>query len=58
MKIETKDNQIIIKHIYNSITIQTDDGKELYICLRDGGYEMKLNDGEWHLILEEKDFKY
>ena len=57
MKIETKDDQIIVKHIYNSITIETDEGKQLYICLRDRGYEMKLDNGEWHLITEETDFK-
>ena len=38
MKIETKDDQIIVKHIYNSITIETDEGKQLHICLRDRGY--------------------
>ena len=57
MKIETKDDQIIVKHIYNSITIETDEGKQLDICLRDRGYEMKLGNGKWHLITEETDFK-
>ena len=57
MKIETKDDQIIVKHIYNSITIETDEGKQLHICLRDSGYEMKLDNGNWHLITDESDFK-
>ncbi len=57
MKIETKDDQIIVKHIYNSITIETDEGKQLHICLRDRGYEIKLDNGKWHLITEETDFK-
>nr|WP_298655305.1 hypothetical protein [uncultured Flavobacterium sp.] len=57
MKIETKDDQIIVKQIYNSITIETDEGKQLHICLRDKGYEMKIDDGEWHLITNEEDFK-
>jgi hypothetical protein len=29
----------------------------LHICLRDKGYEMKIDDGEWHLITNEEDFK-
>jgi len=57
MKIETKDDQIIVKQIYNSITIETDEGKQLHICLRDKGYEMKIDDGEWHLITNEEDWK-
>jgi len=57
MKIETKDDQIIVKQIYNSITIETDEGKQLHICLRDKGYEMKIDNGEWHLITNEEDFK-
>lgn len=56
MKIETKDDQIIVKQIYNSITIETDEGKQLHICLRDKGYEMKIDDGEWHLITNEEDW--
>lgn len=57
MKIETKDDQIIVKQIYNSITIETDEGKQLHICLRDKGYEMKIDDGKWHLITNEEDWK-
>ncbi len=57
MKIETKDDQIIVKQVYNSITIETDEGKQLHICLRDKGYEMKIDDGEWHLITNEEDWK-
>ena len=57
MKIETKDDQIIVKQVYNSITIETDEGKQLHICLRDKGYEMKIDNGEWHLITNEEDFK-
>ena len=57
MKIETKDGQIIVKQIYNSITIETDEGKQLHICLRDKGYEMKIDDGQWHLITNEEDWK-
>ncbi len=57
MKIETQENQIILKEVYNSITLETKEGKKLYICMRDLGYEMKIDDGDWHLITTEKDFK-
>jgi hypothetical protein len=57
MRIETIENQIVLKEIYNSITLETEEGKQLHICMRDYGYEMKLDDGDWHLITDEKDFK-
>ena len=56
MKIETKENQIILKEVYNSITFETREGKQLHICMRDMGFEMKIDDGEWHLINNESDF--
>jgi hypothetical protein len=56
MRIETIENQIVLKEIYNSITLETKEGKQLHICMRDYGYEMKLDDGDWHLITDEKDF--
>ena len=57
MRIETIENQIVLMEIYNSITLETKEGKQLHICMRDYGYEMKLDDGDWHLITDEKDFK-
>ena len=57
MKIETNENQIILKEVYNPITLETSEGSKLYICMRDMGFEMKLNDGGWHMITNEIDFK-
>lgn len=57
MKIETKENQIILKEVYNSITLETKEGKQLHICMRDMGFEMKINDGKWNLITNESDFR-
>ena len=56
MKIETKENQIILKEVYNSITLETSEGKQLHICMRDSGFEMKLDNGKWHMIEMESDF--
>jgi hypothetical protein len=56
MKVETKENQIILKEVYNSITLETREGKQLHICMRDMGFEMKIDDGEWHLLTDESDF--
>jgi hypothetical protein len=56
MKIETKENQIILKEVYNSITLETREGKQLHICMRDMGFEMKVDDGEWYLLTDESDF--
>ena len=56
MKVEVKENQIILKEVYNSITFETREGKQLHICMRDMGFEMKIDDGDWHLLTNESDF--
>ena len=56
MKVEVKENQIILKEVYNSITLETIKGKQLHICMRDMGFEMKIDDGNWHLLTNESDF--
>ena len=56
MKIEAIDNQIILKDVFNSVTIETKEGKQLHICLRDFGYDVKLDNGNWHHISSESDF--
>lgn len=56
MKIETKEDQIILKEVYNSITLETREGKQLHICMRDMGFEMKIDNGDWHLLTDESDF--
>lgn len=55
MKIETKDNRIILKEVYSGITLQTRDGKELHICMRDYGFDIKINDGKFYHINDEND---
>ena len=57
MRIETNDNQIILKEVYNSIVLETREGKKLHICMRDSGYDIKLDSGDWHMIEKESDFK-
>jgi RNase P/RNase MRP subunit p29 len=57
MQVEFKDGEVILKEVYNSVTIETNEGKQLYVCLRDYGFEMKIDNGEWHLITNESDFK-
>ena len=56
MKIEAAGNDIILKEVYSGVTIETDDGKKLHICLRDYGFEVKLDNGAWHMIEGEEDF--
>lgn len=56
MKVQVKENQIVLKEVYNSITLETREGKQLHICMRDMGFEMKIDDGDWHLITNESDF--
>jgi hypothetical protein len=45
-----------IKHFYSGITLETDLGKQLHVALRDWGFEMRIDNGKWHLITIEDDF--
>ena len=56
MEIEAQKNQIVLKKVYNTIVLETREGKRLYVCMRDMGFEMKVDDGNWHLITNESDF--
>ena len=47
MKIETKENQLVLTEVFNSIQLKTDDGETIDICMRDSGFEFKYN-GEWY----------
>lgn len=57
MILEIEDNQIVLKEVYNSITLETAEGKQLHICMRDTGFEMKIDDGAWYMIESEFSFK-
>lgn len=56
MKIEAQGDQVVLTEVYESITLETREGKQLHICMRDYGFEMKIDDGDWHLITIEDDF--
>lgn len=56
MKITVEDNTIVLEQVYNSIVLRTKEGKELCICMRDFGFEVKIDNGAWHLISGEGDF--
>jgi len=65
MKIELKDGDSIstidttcdvtVEKIFNGITIKTREGKKLNICLRDFGFDMSIDGGEWFHIHDEED---
>ena len=56
MKIEAEQNLIVVKEAFNGIAIESTDGRKLYVCLRDGGWEMKIGNCDWHMIHGESDF--
>ena len=56
MKIETNDNVIFLKEVYNTIILKTNEGKCLYLCMRDGGFEMSIDNKNWHIIHSDDDF--
>lgn len=54
MKLETDEHgQITLKEVYASIRFVTDDGVELFLCMRDGGYEFKYA-GRWYRVNDGK----
>lgn len=62
MKIETVINKdgygIVITEFYGGVglTLKTNEGKELNICLRDFGFEMNIDGGQWHYVDSDSDF--
>lgn len=47
MKIELKDNMIVLKELYNTILLETESGKKLYVCMRDGKFEISTDGKNW-----------
>ena len=49
MKIETKNNMIVLKEVYNTILLETEAGKQLYVCMRDGKFEISVDGKNWEM---------
>ena len=49
MKIETKNNMIVLKEVHNTILLETEAGKQLYVCMRDGGFEISVDGKNWSM---------
>jgi hypothetical protein len=37
----------ILEHVYSGILLRTEDGEEMGICMRDGGFEFSYS-GNWY----------
>jgi len=55
MKVETKNNEIVISYIGNGITVENKEGQELKIRERESGFEIKFGNGKWNRIDDETD---
>lgn len=55
MKIESKNDQIVLKEVYSGITLETDEGKQMYICARDNGFDIKFENGKTFHVSENVD---
>lgn len=55
MKIESKGNVTVLKEVFSGVTLETMDGKQLQICEREGGFDIKFGNGKWNRIDEETD---
>ena len=56
MKIEAQQNSIVLKEVFSGVTIETTEGKKIHICQRDLGWDVKIENGEWHHLNDESDF--
>ena len=57
MNIKAIENQIILTDVFSGVTIETAKGKQLHVCLRDNGFDVSLNNGEFWHISEQSDAK-
>ena len=55
MKIEAQGNQVVLKEVFAGITLETIAGKQLYVCEREGGFDVKFGNGKWMHIDDETD---
>lgn len=54
MKIETDPKgNLIFKEVHQEVTLETKEGNKLHVCMREKGFEMRINDTEW--IIVDKD---
>jgi hypothetical protein len=55
MKIESKENVIVLKEVFAGVVLETIEGKQLQICEREGGFDIKFGNGKWNHIDDETD---
>ena len=48
--------EVILTKVFSGVTIKTEEGKELNICLRDFGFDMNINGGKWFHVNDDSDF--
>ena len=52
MKITINEKKVIqIEEVFNSVVLKTNDGEQMYICMRDSGFEFKYQ-GKWYFAKE------
>ena len=52
MKVTTNEQGVIqLEEVFNGIMLKTQDGEEMSICMRDGGFEFNYQ-GEWYFAKE------
>ena len=47
---------IILEEVYSGVTLRTKEGKTLNICMRDMGFDINIDEGEWHHVDDDNDF--
>jgi len=55
MKIEiNEERDIVLKEVYNSIVLQTNEGFEIAICMRDWGYDILIPKFDKHIHINDR----
>jgi ABC-type oligopeptide transport system substrate-binding subunit len=42
-----KEQENVLKEVYNTILLETEAGKQLYVCMRDGKFEISTDGKNW-----------
>ena len=46
-----EERNIVLKEVFNSVILETEEGNQLAICMRDNTFEMKLvGTDNWHRV--------
>ncbi len=53
--IDTEVMDVTLRKVFLGVAFETEDGCRLSVCMRDDGYEVRLDDGQWIRLRTDAD---